>query len=322
MRLSLAIKPFSFHLLKPVYTSQGVLKKRQGWLLKVEDHLGNCGWGEVAPLNHAELTSCEKSLNEIKNSPFRDELEEKLISKSGVLAFGIGAALAELDCLIGGETKRDWLQAPQSSILLPNGSSLLSTLNVYLQNGRSQNKSLTLKWKVGIENPNVEKKLLEKILEILPLNYHLRIDPNGGWNRDEAKDWADQLTGDSRLDWLEQPLNANDLEGLFELSKKVPIALDESLRYDPSLRNSWRNWQVRHPTLEGDPRELLRELQSGKSFITISTSFETGIGRRWVNHMAALQQTSATPTAPGLAPGWCPTGALFSNDPQIVWDAA
>ena len=25
---------------------------------------------------------------------------------------------------------------------------------------------------------------------------------------------------------------------------------------------------------------------------------------------------------PGLAPGWCPQGDLFSSDPQLVWQAA
>ena len=322
MRLSLAIKPFSFQLRRPLNTSQGVLKERQGWLLKLEDAYGNNGWGEVSPLNPDEMTRCEKNLNKIKDTPFRDEIEEKIVEESGAFGFGLGAALAELDNLIGLQNKQGWLKAPKSAILLPNKKSLLPTLSLCIEKGISKKQTLTFKWKVAIEDSKVERILLEKILKILPLNFHLRIDPNGGWNHNEAKDWATQLAGDSRLDWLEQPLPPNDLEGLFELSKTVPIALDESLRYDPSLRSSWKNWQVRHPILEGDPRRLLRELHNGKSFITISTSFETGIGRRWVNHMAALQQTSSTPTAPGLAPDWCPTGALFSDDPQKVWKAA
>ena len=74
--------------------------------------------------------------------------------------------------------------------------------------------------------------------------------------------------------------------------------------------------------MEGDPRPLLKELEQGVGYRMVSTSFETGIGLRWIHHLAALQQLGATPTAPGLAPGWCPGGPLFSKNPQFVWQAA
>jgi len=54
----------------------------------------------------------------------------------------------------------------------------------------------------------------------------------------------------------------------------------------------------------------------------LSTTFETGIGARWLAHLAALQVQGETPAAPGLAPGWRPDGSLFSSDPAEVWAAA
>jgi len=49
----------------------------------------------------------------------------------------------------------------------------------------------------------------------------------------------------------------------------------------------------------------------------ISTAFETGIGRRWLNNLAALQANEGpTPTAPGLAPAGGRREALFSGDPS------
>ncbi len=121
---------------------------------------------------------------------------------------------------------------------------------------------------------------------------------------------------------MEQPLDANDIEGHSDLSKQISVALDESLLINPALRKSWHSWQIRRPLLEGDPRILLRELNEGIGFRVLSTAFETGIGRRWLHHLAALQQRGPTPTAPGLAPGWCPEGKLFSDDPELVWEAA
>jgi O-succinylbenzoate synthase len=54
----------------------------------------------------------------------------------------------------------------------------------------------------------------------------------------------------------------------------------------------------------------------------VSTAFETGIGRRWLAHLAALQGEGPTPVAPGLASGWLPQGPLFASDPEQVWEAA
>ena len=88
------------------------------------------------------------------------------------------------------------------------------------------------------------------------------------------------------------------------------------------LREQWLGWQVRRPTVDGDPRPLLRALQDGMAHRMVSTAFETGIGRRWLHHLAALQWVGPTPVAPGLAPGWCPEGNLFSDEPALVWAAA
>ena len=106
------------------------------------------------------------------------------------------------------------------------------------------------------------------------------------------------------------------------MARAVPVALDESLRRRPELRRLWPGWQARRPSQEGDPRPLLRELEEGRPRVMVSTSFETGIGQRWLAHLAALQAEGPTPTAPGLAPGWRAPGALASDCPETVWFAA
>ncbi len=131
-----------------------------------------------------------------------------------------------------------------------------------------------------------------------------------------------RLRDDPHLDWLEQPLPVEDQAGLEQLAALGPVALDESLDQQPELRRSWSGWQVRRPALEGDPRLLLQELQAGLPQRMLSTAFETGIGRRWLEHLAGLQAQGPTPAAPGLAPGWTPAGPMFSNDPEQVWAAA
>ena len=321
MDLQLQFRPFRFALTRPLRTAAGVLQGRRGWLLRLEAGNGAVGWGEVAPLNPAWLKRCEQELKSLPSLLERDQLEPRLPQLSGALGFGLGGALAELDGLVGSHSRQGWLTAPASAQLLPAGGLMLSQLDQLLEQ-RGRRRRLTLKWKVAAEADGLERRWLDQLMERLPSTAQLRLDANGGWNRATAQAWMKALVGDPRFAWLEQPLPPEDRQGLESLSEKGPVALDESLEWDPRLRDSWLSWQVRRPSQEGDPRSLLRQLQEGVPWRMVSTAFETGIGRRWLEHLAALQMNGPTPAAPGLAPGWCPPGPLFSADPQQVWAAA
>ncbi|WP_370566439.1 enolase C-terminal domain-like protein [Cyanobium sp. LEGE 06113] len=179
-----------------------------------------------------------------------------------------------------------------------------------------------LKWKVAAEPDQLERRLLEQLLERLPASARLRLDANGGWTRATAWTWAERLRQEPRLEWLEQPLPPADREGLELLVRQLPVALDESLECHPELAGHWPSWQVRRPSQEGDPRPLLAALERGSSFLMLSSGFETGIGRRWLEHLAALQWRGPTPVAPGLARAWQPLGSLGSTSPEAVWRAA
>ena len=269
----------------------------------------------------------------------RADLEACLPQLPAPLAFALGAALAELEGLVGAEPD-PWRSAPPSAWLLPAGEGALAVLRSLLAShalsaeagptgpaapirpAHLNAAALTVKWKLAAHPDPLERQLLEELLALLPPTARLRLDANGGWDRSTASAWADRLAGEPRLEWLEQPLPPGDQEGLDALAQRLPVALDESLRVDPSLRQRWAGWQVRRPALEGDPRPLLAELRAGRPRLMVSTALETGIGRRWVDHLAALQTAGPTPTAAGLAPGWTPEGPLFAADPLLVWEAA
>jgi len=322
MPLQLQWRRFRFSLQRPLRTAAGVIEDREGWLLRIEASDGALGWGEVAPLDPAEQSPCAAGLEQLTGQLLhRSQLEQRLPSLSPALGFGVGAALAELDGLVGSSGRQGWLSAPRSAELLPAGERMLPQLEHLLEQ-RGRQRELTLKWKVAADPDPKEWSLLEVLLERLPSTASLRLDANGGWNRATARRWMERLVGDPRFTWLDQPLAADDQQGLEDLAGLGPVALDESLDQDPSLRNRWGGWQVRRPLLEGDPRPLLRQLQECVPYRMLSTAFETGIGRRWVHHLAALQLQGPTPVAPGLAPGWCPSGPLFSDDPAAVWEAA
>ncbi len=323
MKLIINIKPFSFQLTRKLITSQGIIHNKIGFLLQIKDSDGNCGWGEVSPIEKNELKECIESLNFIGRITTKDSIENYLCELPGALSFGLGASLADLENLSIRQLDFEGFDITESSYLLPTDIDPSESIVKYLDRSNKEKSSRTIKWKVSNQENNFnEEKTLQKILNILPKNFKLRIDPNGGWSRQKAQEWSSELKNETRLQWIEQPLPSKDIEGLFSLANQIPIALDESLIEFPYLRKIWKSWQIRRPALDGDPRLLLKELEKEDSRMVISTAFETGIGRRWINHLAARQVKGKNPCAPGLAPGWCPKGPLFDNNPKSVWGAA
>ena len=321
MTLRLQHRRFRFALLQPLRTAAGELTERCGWLLRLDDDHGAVGWGEVAPLEQQQWLPCEDALTSLSDVVSKAQLEALLRHVPGALGFGLGAALAELQGVVGAAGTQGWLKAPVPALLLPAGEAMLTALEAAAASAGGL-EGRTFKWKVATEADPLERQLLEQLLQRLPPTARLRLDANGGWDRSTAQAWMHRLRADPRLAWLEQPLAVDDQAGLEQLAALGPVALDESLDQRPELRRSWSGWQVRRPALEGDPRLLLQELQVGVPQRMLSTAFETGIGRRWLEHLAGLQAQGPTPAAPGLAPGWTPSGALFSTDPEQVWAAA
>ena len=321
MRLSLALRPYGFVLTRPLTTATGSWQQRDGWLLRIVcPQTGRVGWGEVSPLHPQERKACAQALADWQKTAElginRDQLELVLPQLPPAVAFAVGAALAELEADLG-----PWHPAPPAAHLLPAGTSMLPELDRLLASPVAA-PGITVKWKVAAADPELEWLLLHQLLERLPATARLRLDANAGWDRAEADRWVEVLAAEPRLQWLEQPLAVDDLDGLNRLAERLPVALDESLQAHPAWREQWQGWQVRRPLLEGDPRPLLRQLQQGRPRLMLSTAFETGIGFRWLALLSRLQWQGPTPAAPGLAPGWCPEGPLFSAEPDQVWAAA
>jgi len=231
----------------------------------------------------------------------------------------INSALAELNGRIIFKKNYYFDEIDKTAILL-NSENVIADLNEIKKRQSNIGNSLTIKWKVALRDNREEEANLEEILSQIGNNIKLRIDANGSWGRKMANRWADILKDNKNIDWLEQPLCVDDLEGLTDLNKKIPIALDESLLKFPNLINEWKGWQIRRPSQEKNPDKLLRDLENKKALISISTSFETGIGRRWLYHLSTLQLQGPTPKVPGLAMNKFPNSFLFLNKAKKIWD--
>jgi len=312
MSLIFKKKSYSFKLSTKVENSKTTYLTKMGWIIKLTCNDKKIGFGEVSPLLEKDLKKCAKQLNMIPENVEVFNLSEQINIFHPCIQSAINSALAEINEKIIFKENYAFDEIDKTAILL-NSENVISELNEIKKRQSNIGKSLTIKWKVALKNNNEEEAILEEVLSQIDNNIKLRIDANGSWGRKMANRWADILKDNRNLDWLEQPLAAYDIDGLKELNKKIPVALDESLLKFPNLIYEWKGWQIRRPSQEKNPDKLLRELENKKDLISISTSFETGIGRRWLYHLSSLQLQGPTPKVPGLAMNKFPNSFLFLN---------
>ena len=318
MNLIFKKKSYCFKLSKKVENAKTTYLEKSGWIIKLKNNDKNIGFGEVSPLLKEDLKKCEEQLNMIPEYLGVLNLSEQINIFHPCIQSAINSALAEINGKIIFRENYFFDEIDKTAILL-NPNNVISDLNEIKKNQSNIGKSVTIKWKVALKNNNEEEAILEEILSQIGNNINLRIDANGSWGREMANRWADILKDNKNIDWLEQPLSVDDIDGLKELNKKIPIALDESLLKFPNLIDEWKGWQIRRPSQEKNPEKLLRDLENKKALISISTSFETGIGRRWLYHLSSLQLQGPTPKVPGLAINKFPNSFLFLNQAQKIW---
>ena len=319
MNLIFKKKSYSFKLSTKVKNSKDTYLTKLGWIIKLTSNDKKIGFGEVSPLHKKDLKKCAKQLDMIPEYIEEFNLSEQINIFHPCIQSAINSALAEINGKIIFKENYYFDEIDKTAILL-NHENVVSDLNEIKKRQSDIGKSLTIKWKVALKNNHEEEASLEEILSQIGNNIKLRIDANGSWGREIANRWADILKDNKNLDWLEQPLCVDDIDGLTELNKKIPIALDESLLKFPTLIDEWKGWQIRRPSQENNPVKLLRELENKKALISISTSFETGIGKRWLHHLSSLQLQGPTPKVPGLAMNKFPNSFLFLNEAKTIWD--
>ena len=319
MNLIFKKKSYSFKLLTKVKNSKTTYLTKSGWIIKLKNNDNKIGYGEVAPLLKKDLKKCEEQLNMIPEYVELSNLSEQVNIFHPCIQSAINSALAEINGKIIFKENYYFNEIDEAAILL-NPENVISDLHKIKKRQSNIGKSVTIKWKVALKNNDQEEAILEEILSQIGNEIKLRIDANGAWERKIANRWADILKDNKNIDWLEQPLCVDDINGLKELNKKIPIALDESLLKFPTLIDEWKGWQIRRPSQEENPVKLLKELENKKGYISISTSFETGIGRRWLYHLSSLQLQGPTPKVPGLAINKFPNSFLFLNEAKKIWN--
>ena len=249
-------KPYSFKLSTKVKNSRTTHLTKSGWIIRLISNDKKTGFGEVSPLLEEDLKKCSKQLNIIPEYVGAFNLSEQINIFHPCIQSAINSALAEINGKIMFKENYYFDEIDKTAILL-NHENVVSDLNEIKKRQSDIGKTLTIKWKVALKNNHEEEASLEEILSQIGNNIKLRIDANGSWGRKIANRWADILKDNKNIDWLEQPLCVDDIDGLTELNKKIPIALDESLLKFPTLIDEWKGWQIRRPSQENNPVKIL-----------------------------------------------------------------
>lgn len=95
----------------------------------------------------------------------------------------------------------------------------------------------SLKMKVGTD-VSEDVKRIQAVRERVGESIAIRIDVNQGWVNSSTTLQALKKLEDCSLDWLEQPVKADDIDAMVEIKSKtsVPVMIDEGLRGSREMR--------------------------------------------------------------------------------------
>lgn len=329
---------FRIQLRDPVQTSQGVVDKRDGTLVALEDESGHVGWGEATPYpgfgleSHAEARACltrlidevvargrferleatdaaapPTSFAPVAHSAFETALDDLSARETGR---SIAALLAET-LPSGGPPARS---VPVNALLVGADPESLSAAGL---KARDQGYG-SFKVKVGALSLEADVARVAALRESLGAASRIRLDANRAWDFDDAREAIRQLAAFD-IEYLEELLAAAENSGLAQLRKSSAIALaaDESAASESATRAvldaGAADWIIVKPSAVGGVRSAARIARVARDRgveVVVTSLLDAAIGRTAALHVAAWWGGGE----PGLRACGLATGHLLGED--------
>jgi o-succinylbenzoate synthase len=320
---------------RPVRTARGDFAERESVLLELRDAEGVRGFGEAAPWPgfgtetvqqaHASLIAAEALLCGAAMEPgaWTPELDTHLRDAPAARAAVQGALcdlaarragfpLADLLAAGAGEARGAVLRrVPTSALLVAREPGAVRAEAVRIRESGHR----AVKIKLGAPSLAVDVARARAAREGLGPAVRLRGDANGAWSRRDARVALEALA-QCDLDYVEQPLAADDFEGFVELHGVAPvrIAADESVASETGMLRLLSTGAVdvmvlKPATLGGPARalEIAARARLAGIEVVFSHTFESAVGARHVLQCAAAWGD------PDAVHGLC-TDGLFASD--------
>jgi len=313
------VEPFSLSLATPLGTAAGKITDRRGLLigLTVEGHQG---LGEATPLAGwtESYETCRRTLQSVVQA---DEMPPNRPdpTETPAAAHSVDLAVCDGRARLANRSLAEWLHEQFVGSRTPAES---VPVNATIGDGDVETTVAAataaveegfewLKLKVGARSVSADLDRIRAVDRAVGERARIRLDANGAWSRTEADRLLSELAVD--IEYLEQPLAADDLEGLAALrGHGVDIAVDESLSINSLatiLDAEAADVAVLKPMALGGPTrtiETAMQAQSAGLTPTVTTTVDAVVARTAAVHVAAaLPEVSAC----GLA-----TGSLLSED--------
>ncbi|RDZ45563.1 o-succinylbenzoate synthase [Haloferax sp. Atlit-19N] len=303
--MTMRLREFAVDLETPLSTAKGDIERREGLLVAV-DVAGETGVGEATPLPGwtESLADCRDALADLAEGDAVADANPESALEDGTLADAPAArhavSLAVSDAraraadrpLAASLATDSHTSLPVNATLGDDGpEATVEAAETAVESGYD-----CLKLKVGARDPTDDVARLRAVREAVGPDVSLRADANAAWDRWTADRFLDSVEErDLDLDYLEQPLPADELDGHAVLRRlhDTPIALDESLAAVPpqrALASNAADVLVCKPMALGGPdrvRDLAARARDAGVDVVVTTTIDAVVARLGALHVAA-----------------------------------
>ncbi len=239
-------------LYSPFIVSYGIFHHMPTIIVKIETDEGIIGYGEALPDEYVTGESFESTYYLLKHTlaPLligKNPMEfEKIHDLMNRTIYAVPAAKAALDIacfdaagkkleqpvyqLIGGRYHEKFPITHVLSIAEPQ--EMAEEAAAMMKQGYN-----SFKMKVGTAvQKDVER--IQAVREKVGKDIAIRVDVNQGWKNSAASLVAIRSLKDLNIDWIEQPVAADDIDGMVEIKSKtdIPVMIDEGMKGPRELR--------------------------------------------------------------------------------------
>ncbi len=308
------VTPFSIPFVKPLQTSGMTYTHREGVWIKLKC-ANFTGVGEASPLpgfSRETLKEVHYALEGFHQAIDGEDFEmDELFSLIEVHSQNIPSVRFALETAIYDILAKE-AELPLSKYLNTNaefGIAVNGLAGVHLPGDGFS----VIKVKVGFRNLFDEIENMEYLTKSFGEDIQFRLDANGAFDLPKAIRFCKEMEK-FNIDYIEQPLPADNLEDLAELTyhTEIPIAVDESLTDFQSAEKIIEE-QAAHvfvikPMVSGgftECKKIINLARTENIRVVITSSLETSIGKTACLHLALANEITEVC---GLA-----TGALLNE---------
>lgn len=292
---------FELSFQRPWTMARGTTYTRSGFLIRCQDEAGEVGYGESSPLSGwtESYSSCQNAIQSVQERFQQLNIHELLPDLRNRPAARHGLIQAAMDLRARHEqhplyqtmgATSDIASVPVNGTVSDSDpDQTASSVKQLMEQGFA-----CVKIKVGARTTNEDYKRLEAISK-LDQTPDLRLDANEAWSFEEAKYFLQKLDW-FQINYVEQPLSRDNLEGHHRLRKYATIALDESTiphAVDRIIKSKACDIAILKPIPHGGIDQVL---SAARQYIragidpVISNTVDSVVARTGAVHLAAALQ--------------------------------